>query len=108
MYLQYRFSHKALHSCHNQLYVYMDGSVVRAHESQRTTSSDPDERTFAIIQEMGNAIHTSIQLTKDVPSANEDSKVPILDLKCWTDQMTTEDGRVKCQIPHEFIAKQHY
>ena len=76
--------------------VYMDGSVVRAHESQRTTSSDPDERTFAIIQDMGNAIHTSIQLTKDVPSANEDSKVPILDLKCWTDQMTTEDGRVKC------------
>ena len=86
--------------------VYMDGSVVRAHESQRTTSSDPDERTFAIIQEMGNAIHTSIQLTKDVPSANEDSKVPILDLKCWTDQMTTEDGRVKYQILHEFYMKE--
>ena len=55
---------------------------------------------------MGNAIHTSIQLTKDVPSANEDSKVPILDLKCWTDEMTTEDGCLKYQILHEFYMKE--
>ena len=97
--------------------VYVDGSVVKPQESESTqidpvqlesgtTSSEPDERTFAIVQEMGNDIHTSIQLTKDVPSANEDSKVPILDLKCWTSQMTTEEGAAKYQILHEFYMKE--
>ena len=96
--------------------VYVDGSVVKPQGSgstqidpvqleSGTTSSEPDERTFTIIQEMGNDIHTSIQLTKDVPSANEDSKVPILDLKCWTSQMTTEEGDAEHQILHEFYMK---
>ena len=40
---------------------------------------EPDMRTFNIIRDVGNELHSSIQLTRDVPSKHTDKKVPILD-----------------------------
>ena len=57
---------------------------------------------FKIIKEIGNEIHSSIQLTSDTPSENEDSKVPILDLKCWIEK-SERDG--KTYVMHEHYMK---
>ena len=63
-----------------------------------------DKRTFDIIKEIGNSIHRSIQLVKDVPSENDDKKIPILDLKVSTKEIMTEKGKTR-KIMNEFYMK---
>ena len=57
----------------------------------------PDERTMKRLQEIGNGIHPSIQLTVDYPSKNESGRVPILDTEQWI-QKVDVDGESKSQI----------
>ena len=45
----------------------------------------PDVRTFSILRDIGNVIDRNIKLEFDTPSMNSDGKLPILDLKVWTD-----------------------
>jgi len=52
---------------------YVDESSVT--EDGRVSS---DERTMALIKQVGNGIHSSIQL-------EEDGKLPIIDLKVWAE-----------------------
>ena len=58
---------------------------------------EQDKKMFEEIKNIGNNIHTSIQLETDYPMNYEDKKVPILDVKVWID----EDGNVL----HEYFAK---
>ena len=56
-----------------------------------------DKRTMKIIMDIGNSIHKSIQLTTDYPSEHKDNKIPILDLKVWTERKNS-----KTMVLHEF------
>ena len=61
-------------------------------------------RIFNIIRDIGNEIHRSIQLTRNVPSNHADKKVSILDLRGWKREVTV-DGNEKHVLLHEFYKK---
>ena len=65
---------------------------------------EPDERTFRKIKEVGDSIHRSIQLTKEVPTEKEDKKLPVLDLKSWIEEVE-EEGEKRYMVLHEFYMK---
>ena len=44
-----------------------------------------DLRTFRVIKDVGNSIMACINLEIDVPSSNFDNKLPVLDVKVWTE-----------------------
>ena len=44
-----------------------------------------DLRTFKILLEVGNSIMECLKLEIDVPSNNPDNKLPVLDVKLWTE-----------------------
>ena len=56
------------------------------------------------ILHLGNSIHPSIQLEFDCPSKNEDKKMPLLDIKLWTEKKDDENRRCT-KIMHEFYKK---
>ena len=72
-------------------------------EGPREEDED-DETTIEKIRTIGEEIHQSIKLTKEVPSENEDKKLPVLDLKTWIEKVEIE-GVEKHQILHEFYMK---
>ena len=67
-----------------------------------------DERTMALIEQVGNDIHPSIQREIDYPSKHQGGKLPILDLKVWVEsrEKKTERqvGKVSV-IMYEFHSK---
>ena len=80
---------------------YEDGMLLVKDEKVAEDLSIPaDRRTMAIIRQIGNSIHPSIQLETDCPSNHEDEKMPILDLKVWI-----QDIGGSRRIIHEFYAK---
>ena len=64
-----------------------------------------DERTIERIREIGESIHSSIKLTKEVPSEKEDKKLPVLDLKTWIEEVEIE-GTKEYRVLHEFYMKE--
>ena len=84
-------------------YDYENGQL-KLLSAQSEENEEDDARTFRIIQKLGNEIHESIQLTIDVPSKNDDQKVPILDLKCWIQEIHQGDQK-KHAILHEHYIK---
>ena len=83
-------------------YQLTEGEIRAAHEEnfeEEGTIGD-DERTMKVVQEVGNGIHPSIQVTIDYPSNYEEKKMPTLDLKIWVEE--TETG---CRIMHEYYSK---
>ena len=67
---------------------------------------EDDKRTFNIIRQIGDQIHSSIKLEVDVPSNHDDRKIPILDLKVWVEEIQIEDGSTMKKIMHEFYMKE--
>ena len=84
-------------------YEYENGEL-KLKSAQAEENENDDAKTFRIIQEIGDDIHRSIKLTTDVPSKNEDGKVPILDLKCWIGEKYQED-ETRYVILHEHYIK---
>ena len=78
--------------------------IVDEIDAMSDTEQQGDTRTFQAIQAAGNEIHSSIQLTYDVPSENADQKVPILDLKCWIKEIEN-GGDKQFKAVHEFYIK---
>ena len=82
----------------------MDESFVT--EDERVSS---DQRTMLLIKELGDDIHSSIQLEVDYPSKHRDQKLPILDLKVW---LETREKEIESQvvdvsvIMYEFYSKE--
>ena len=67
-------------------------------------SEEPDKITIEKIKEIGESIHRSIKLTKEVPSEHEDRKLPVLDLKTWIEE-TEIEGERSHKVLHEFYMK---
>ena len=58
------------------------------------------------VKEMGNEIHPSIQLETDYPSKNPDKKMPLLDVKIWTEKRSRQHGaEEETVILHEYYHK---
>ena len=74
-------------------YEYVEGGLNRLEEGEMN-NIPRDQRTFDIIRKIGDDIHKSIQLTADVPSNYSDGRVPILDLKCWIEEIEIEEESV--------------
>ena len=88
--------------------LYFDTEDINKYaESIEGETPEPDAVIMRKIKEMGNEIHPSIQLETDYPSKNPDKKMPLLDVKIWTEkrdkqQETEEDETV---ILHEYYHK---
>ena len=80
-----------------------DSAMIR-HGINGQVNIENDKKTFNVIRRIGNEIHRSIELTDDVPSDHVDRKVPILDLKCWVEEVENEGGR-RYMLLHEFYMK---
>ena len=83
-------------------YQLIEGEIKAMHEDnlEEAETTKDDERTMKILQEVGNGIHPSIQVTIDYPTNYEEQKMPTLDLKIWVED--TESG---CRIMHEHYSK---
>ena len=75
----------------------MSAKRYRKRREGSIVNTPPDERTMKRLQEIGNGIHPSIQLTVDYPSRNESRRVPILDTEQWI-QKVDVNGESKSQI----------
>ena len=73
-------------------------------ENETNAGQQKDERTMKKLQEVGNAIHPSIQLTVDYPSNHENGRMPVLDTEQWIEKVDV-DGELKEQIMHSHYMK---
>ena len=73
-------------------------------ETVDTQEQEPDERTMKKLQEIGNGIHPSIQVTVDYPSNNANGRMPVLDTEHWIDDVQV-NNEIKCQVLHSHYSK---
>jgi len=79
--------------------------LIRDSQLRHDDSEKPkDLVTFEVVKQIGDSIHSSIQLEIDVPSNHTDQKVPILDLKVWIDEISVGEGYRRV-ILHEHYMK---
>ena len=74
-----------------------DELVFCSDKEKEDKNIEGDMRTLTIIQEVANKLDEDINVTFDVPSLNDDGRVPILDLKV----QVNKDGNVE----HVFYRK---
>ena len=53
---------------------------------QPDDDTQPDERLAKVLVDIANSIMKCIQMEADWPSKNSDKRLPILDMKTWTNQ----------------------
>ena len=81
-------------------------------ESERQEKIKADRKIMEKIKDIGNKIHPSIQLEIDYPSKHEDGKMPMLDVKIWTEKKEregnteNEENETKTVIMHEYYQKE--
>ena len=73
-------------------------------ESDENRGQAEDERTMKRLQEIGNQIHPSIQMTVDYPTNNQNKRMPVLDTEHWMEEVEV-DGVRKKQVLHSHYAK---
>ena len=73
-------------------------------ENEDNREQEPDERTMKRLQEIGNGIHPSIQVTVDFPSNNPNGRMPVLDTEHWLDDVVV-NGVTKRQVVHSHYSK---
>ena len=54
--------------------------IVKEDKIEEDRLLEADERTFRLLRDIGNSIFKFIQFTIDVPSLNENGRLPVLDL----------------------------
>ena len=65
-------------------YDHVTGKVIfNAEWVEDDSNMEDDRRTASVVREVANTVHPMIQMEEDIPSNHADSKIPILDLKCW-------------------------
>ena len=69
--------------------------AVRKIIEESRQGEEDDETTIERIRMIGESIHQSIRLTKEVPSENDDKKLPVLDLKTWVEKVEVGEGEEK-------------
>ena len=76
---------------------YEAGGLVKKEELVEEDKNVPeDKRTMEVLKEIANTIYECVQFTVDCPSSHQEGKVPVLDLKVYT------EGN---QVLHEFYEK---
>ena len=60
--------------------------IVIEENHEEEEQKEDDERLAEILKEIANSIMPCIQMEADWPSKNQDGKLPILDLKVWTNK----------------------
>ena len=68
-----------------------------------------DEMCMELLKDVGNSIHSSVQIEVDYPSRHEDNLMPILDLKLWIDRKNVIMNGKDCTVNvilHEIYAKE--
>ena len=70
--------------------------IVKEDKIEEDRLLEADERTFRLLRDIGNSIFKCIQFTIDVPSLNENGRLPVLDLN-----VEVVDGKIK----HGFFQK---
>ena len=79
-----------------------EGKMIIVEEKVQEDEQRPgDQRTMVEMTRMANSISPIIQWTCDSPGANEDGKMPSLDLKIWL----SEDEGGEQKIKFEFYRK---
>ena len=73
-------------------------------ESEENQGQPPDKRTMQRLQEIGNSIHPSIQVTIDFPSNNQNGRMPVLDTEHWLQEVMI-NGKLKKQVLHSHYSK---
>ena len=73
-------------------------------ESEENQGQPPDKRTMLKLQEIGNSIHPSIQVTIDFPSNNQNGRMPVLDTEHWLQEVMI-NGKLKKQVLHSHYSK---
>ena len=90
-------------------YVESEGKVIQDDSiAEQERAIKADRRCMALVQKIGNSIHSSIELEVDSPSQHEDGKLPILDLKVWVEtrrQSGREEEDGLSVVLHEFYVK---
>ena len=66
---------------------------------------ETDKRMMREILKMANTIEPDIEVTADIPSENEEGKLPVLDLKMWVEQIEGEGGESYPELRHEYYEK---
>ena len=73
-------------------------------ENDENRGQAPDERTMKKLQEIGNNIHPSIQVTVDFPSNNQNGRMPVLDTEHWLQEVLI-NGTLRRQVLHSHYSK---
>ena len=63
---------------------------------QKSNQDDNEKTIMEKVREIGNTIHSNIEIEVDYPEKHEDKKMPLLDLKVWV------EGK---RVMHEFYHK---
>ena len=74
-------------------------------EEDMEKGEEDDLRMMREVVAMGNTLEKDIQLTMDIPSANKDKKLPVLDLKMWIEAREGEGGEKYEEVMYEFYEK---
>ena len=88
---------------------YVDDIKMLIDKLKKATQNRDETEDKAImdkIREIGNSIHKSIEITTDTPSEHSDKKMPVLDLKVWSETREGQDGIMRNKIIHEFYQKE--
>ena len=64
---------------------------------EKRERKEEEEKMMNKIKDIGNSIHHSIQLEVDYPSLHEDNKLPLLDIKIWTEKEGDQQDERKHQ-----------
>ena len=87
------------------------GGMLTIDEKSKAQDSHrhKDEMCMELLKEVGNSIHSSIQIEVDYPSRHDDNLMPILHLKVWIDRKNVIMNGKDCTVNvilHEFYAKE--
>ena len=74
-------------------------------ENEQNKDQEKDERTMKKLQEIGNSIHPSIEVTVDYPTNNPNGRMPVLDTEHWLEKVEKENGEKKVQVLHSQYTK---
>ncbi|KXJ13364.1 hypothetical protein AC249_AIPGENE20467 [Exaiptasia diaphana] len=90
-----------------QLFMIWWDRELRKYEVEGDKQKSNDKISMRLLQEIGNRIHESIEITVDYPSKHDGGKLPILDLKAYKNMKSKDQaGKVPLYRPREWRRKE--
>ena len=78
----------------------MQGSQ-EAHDEDKASGISTESNTMKQVAKMASSVCKTLNFTYDLPDANLNNRMPVLDTKIWVGQEKREVG-----IPHELLDEQ--